>query len=574
MYVTYHFITDSYLTHVKRRIASKLEKHLYASQMAYTPEEYAGKVVRRIYASLAVNALLFTTVLYLLHVTCSSPNLLEYVPIDLALLPLLTALASTAYLLYFYEKPKLRASKVSKGLIRELPYACAYATSYVAAGVPPRKALSMLTGKSKLLPYISRDVSRAEKLRQLFALSDLEAFEKDSEMHVCGEWRDFLLTVVAAERGGGDTLAVFRDMLKGYFAELRAFYERLSRKMGMVAEAVVVLFAVMPLLLYVLVSVSATPEALESARLFTFIVQPLLGVVMILGIDSMYPKEPFNLYRKSYLRSLLYVPVGLAISLLLLYGFTVLSLPYTLAWSVGLGLLAFTSLAMVDFEKERAVQNSILKAMPAFTRDLTEEIKKGKSPLRAIVYLSEARKYNKWFDRLLSYIANSLMLGRRLKEVVEELVPKLPWRAALIFDILSDAEDIGAGREVFEEVASITREVNTIISSARKAMSIYRFIGAFAAILSIAMSTYVLKKVVAPLSRIAFESRAWEMIGLITPEQVPQLADTVYAGTVVSAFILGLLSGKMSENYIGAGFKWSFAFLMLALLMIALSMVI
>ena len=557
---------------LRGRIAGSLERFLYVSQMGYAPADYADKLLKRAYIAAALTAFLLAFTLYLL--LSGDAVLLLLLPMNP--LPLLTAavFAPWGYVAFSYLRPRLRALRISRGLSRELPYACAYATSYVAAGLPPRRALMMLAEKSRLLPYTSRELQRVEKLRQLFGLDDLEALERDAKLHTSREWRDFVLSVVAAERGGGDVLAVFRDMLRGHFAELRAFYERLSRKMSMVAEAVVVLFAVMPLLMYVLVSVSATPEAMESARLFTFVLQPALSVAMLFGIDAMYPREPFNLYRKSYLRTALYVPVGVAVALSLLFGLITVDVPYVLAWSVGLGLLAFTGMAMVDFERERIVQASVLNALPAFTRDLAEEVKKGKSPLQAIAYLSEARSYNRWFDRLLRYVSNSLLTGRRLKKVVEELAPKLPWRVALIFDILSDAEDIGARREVFEEVASITRQVNAIVSSARKALNVYKFIGAFAAVLSIGMSTYVLRSVVVPISRIAYESGAWEMIGLITPEQVPQLADTVYVGTVISAFILGLLSGKMSENHVGAGFKWSFTFLLLALSTILFSAVV
>lgn len=533
------------------RLERFLANYIYLSGINVLPSSYAKKVLNLLIASAALSGFL----IYFSLVVVGVPAF-----VIIGVMPL-------AYSVYLLFRPIVKARALESGCIRELPYVAALMTSYAAVGIPPHRSMAVAGMKERLFPYFSKLVKRIETVRMVAVKDVLETIEEEADKLNSLTLKDYLQSAVGAERGGGGMYNVLKDKMRSLFNDLKEKYKALGDQLKLFGDLLLVFFGVLPLLLYTMLTVFASDMAIDTSRTFTFIITPMLVLVLGLMIDSGYPTTPQS-FDKYYVRTLtIGLPIAAAVAGVIYLSPTVAEavlgarlLQYKLAFALGGALVAISAVGTWFFHRDYNFMNGVDFAIPSFVRDLTEEVKKGKSPAMSIIYLAEVRSYGKHFDSVLHHVAAQLKIGRSIREALEPYRGKISWRSELILDLIADAEELGAQREIFEELTEISREVRDAIRVAKAKTTGFKFFGLMVAVLMIFIAALLIKQIIVPLSNLAVtvpQSVGFGGIRLLRPDQLPMLIDNISAGIVLNATFLGMLTGKMSEGITAAGFLYA-----------------
>jgi len=548
------------------------EKYLYLSEVKITPREYTKMFITRNLIGLIASLGIFIFV-HLLNIGLI-PNInietifkAEYSSNIITLLYLISITPIVVTLLITLS-PVLEAMEHVSQAEREMPYFTALLTIFASAGLPPHVALERIEEKVSLFPAISRIAKRIKKLKLLFIMDDIGAIETEGRRFPSPLVSDVLLSLAAAERGGGDIYAIFRDKMKSAFTYLKEKYKSLADQMKMIGDVILVFYGILPLTLYVMFALFASENVVIQSYMYSLIANPLMAGVLVLIIDQIYPKTLVK-YTEYYKRLLFYIPLGAVVFAALyfptMYLEELLSTMkyYRKAIALGAAIIAVLISEAIRYVIESRRLMSITLALPSFTRDLTEEIKEGQTPSLAIGRLIKLRTYGKHLDKILRRINLAINSGHTFKEAVELIMNELPWHAKLTFTLLIEADIIGAKPEIFEEITNVTREVVDSINIARKGTVPIRLFGLATAGLIVATTTLLVRWVLIPIAKMAPSLQAGGGLGinigfkLITENELPGMIDSVLIGCVITSFFLGLLTGKMSEGNLASGFIYA-----------------
>jgi len=247
---------------------------------------------------------------------------------------------------------------------------------------------------------------------------------------------------------------------------------------------------------------------------------------------------------------------------------------YIITLSLFFAIFPVSVIEGIRFYRKIQKLNRIENMLPSFLRDMTEEIKRGVSPILAISSLVKIKTYNKEFDELLSKVERAVVSGSSFEDAVRSVKDDLSWNGLVIFSLLSEAIKFGGKGEVFEEVTNITREItdtNKVIKQNISPLKMFSFMTMMLLILVIGI---LIRIIVIPLSewgsvfsmaqtRIA--SVMMFSFQVVSKEKLPSFIDIVFSGMIINAVSLGLLTGKISENKIGVGLIYVVIYLLISL---------
>jgi len=571
------------MSFLERKLEKAFEKYIYISQIGLSPKEFAKKVSEIVLADIVAAAVFIFLLVALRLKIISVPAPPELVFSVITYAAFIIALVSVLTIM----DPVLKTYEHLSMCKEELPYVSALLTVYAAAGVPPHKALERIGEKKELFPGFSRLVRRIKKIKKLYILDDLEAIESEARIIPSLEVSDILFSAAGAERGGGDIYAVFRDKMKSAFSFLRESYKALADKMKFVADLILTLYGVLPLTLYIMLAMFARGDVVAQANMYTYVVNPLIFIAMVLIVDGMYPKSPdkYTKYYKYYAKFFLPLAIGLFVVLYMFFGVIAERYLYWIKTSMtmyqipiclGIAVAASFIPVAVKFTLEYRRLSAIDFALPSFCRDLTEEIKKGYTPSQSIETLAKERSYNKHFDKILTDISRGLKGGLTFREALERVFSKVSWRTRLVFDLIIEADELGSRPEIFEEITNVTREIMDSIKVARESTRSLKFFGLITAGLIVAVICILVLQVLIPIAKtssmITFESSGFYSFNVgvrfITEKELPGLVSTLLTGTIINALTLGLLTGKMSEGTLASGFRYSIITLVISVIAI------
>jgi flagellar protein FlaJ len=554
-----------------------IEKYLYLGQTGVTPDKFKKEFLTNMSVAFSFSFLLF--LVSLLFKTHIFP-----IPIpDETIFDILMWAAPfpSIVALILSVEPLLKGYNELKQVEKELPFASALLTLYGVAGLPPSSAVGKLSSFSDIFPASSRMSKRIEKLRQLYALDEWTAVKKEAEIMGSEAVQDFIFSIMGTVRSGVDLYIMLRDKMKSSFMVLKESYVRLSETMKTMADVILVLFGVLPMVLFTLYSMFATPESLLQIRIYSYALVPLLTMIIIWIIDSLYPKTPVS-FMKLYRKALYYVPVSVASGIISFFILQLLSgtIKYLNMYIITLSLsFAFIPVSVMEgslFYRKIRRLNKIENALPSFLRDMTEEIKRGVSPIIAISSIVKIKTYGKEFDDLLNKVEKAVTSGASFEDSVRSVKEDLSWNGLVIFSLLSEAIKFGGKGEAFEEVTNITREIidtNKIIKQNISPLKMFSFM---TMILLILILGILIRIIVIPLSVWSSVFSATQTgIGIapmmfrfqvVSKKDLPSFIDIIFSGLVVNAVSLGLLTGKIGENKIGIGFMYVVIYLVISLI--------
>ncbi len=213
--------------------------------------------------------------------------------------------------------------------------------------------------------------------------------------------------------------------------------------------------------------------------------------------------------------------------------------------ALGLALsLIILSLPMTIFDNHYSeTEKGILDGVTNFLRDLVENRKTGLSPEKSIQLLAD-RDYGK-FSKYIKFMSAEISWGIPLKQVFEDFKSRVKnWLCLVNLYLLIDTIEVGGGTEEslesLAEFAEETRELETERKSSLAPLFLVPYMGA--AILTI--TTLMLLQLFTSMATIGGQQIA-----------TVELAKMLVTPLILHSFILGIVTGKIVNGRVSAGFK-------------------
>ncbi|MEJ5292676.1 MAG: hypothetical protein WHS82_03680 [Candidatus Methanosuratincola sp.] len=518
-------------------IANHLSLRLYQGELGISPDSYGRKIAATALFSTALSSVpVALLVLQLCSPRAAAPWLLFATAA--------VALSSWVLTAYLFARPALSAQRRKSACERELPFLTAFLAIASASGIPIQVALERLR-HSAFLNGFRGEAQRIEKVRRLYALHPYDAMVFEARNHPSERVRDLYFSVVAAQRQGDAVPSVLRDELMKVFSHLQGAVKTLSDKFSMIASAEMIAFILVPMGVLTLGTVFSSTISLPALVGACIGLPSITALLLSIMIDSSLPKElttPVPL--KAFSMALTAIPVGAAFSgLLWLAGIPVP--PYLVFGAILLSSLAAASLYYRPMRRE---VSQILAALPAFTRLVAEEVKKGSSPGMSIIHFSEARAFNRHFDMFLHRISAFLKIGVPVSEVAEAV--HAPWVVKAAFELIDESERMGSEPKSLDHLSELISNLTLCMKALSSQTRLFTAVS-YMNTLVLTFTTVVAVDVIGRLFAGALGSVSIGLpfgLSFMTGFQFELAAGVAYLAVIYDSFLLGVLGGKLSRG--------------------------
>ena len=484
---------------------------------------------------------------------------------------LIPFLVSTFIFVGYLMYPTSKASSRAIGVESELPFFAAYLSTMARGGLAPEKVIERIT-KLKIFKYIREEAQRIMRDVRMFGKDILTAIENNAYFHPSRRYRDFLLGYVTTVRTGGDVLHYLELRTQDLFREEAENLKLIAEKVGLFVEAYIAIAVVATLSLYVFFVVSAILPAagtvfggLSGMILYSLVGLPLITLMILMFVDSSQPKTPIT-NREPYMWFIVTAPIGMLVGLTFFttmggteiilglkeIGFRHIALTAT---SLILALSIASSGPTYSYFKIKSLESRLHHHVANFLRDLAEVRKTGLSPEKSIITLAE-RDYGT-FTPIIKKAAGALALGVNLGRAVRNAVRGYrDWLVLSALRLLVDAVEFGGGSpEILDSIARYFRALAEFRDELRKRLRPYATMLYFGAVL-LAVSS-ILTIVTLGGSLVGSGITGGPIGGIkmgVTPQDMATLLLVTVTGAIISAWLMGLVIGKIQELSTAAGF--------------------
>lgn len=525
------------LARLSRTIARRLCLRLYQGELGVSPDSYGRKVAVAALLSSAISSVsLVLLALRLCGLAAAAPGLLIASGV--------AALSSWLIPAYLYVRPLLSALGRKSACEKELPFLTAFLAIASASGIPVQVALERLR-HSKFLNGFRNEAQRIEKVRRLYALHPYDAMVFEARQHPSERVRDLYFSVVAAQRQGDAVPTVLRDELMKVFSHLQGTIKTLSDKFSMIASAEMIAFILVPMGVLTLGTVFSSTISLSALVAACIGLPSVTALLLSMMIDSSLPKElttPVPL--KGFSMVLAAIPLGAALAAIL----WVAGVPVPSYLAFGAVLLSSLTAASSYYRPMRREVSQILAALPAFTRLVAEEVKKGSSPGMSIIHFSEARAFNRHFDRFLHRISAFLKIGVPVSEVAEAV--RAPWVVKAAFELIDESERMGSEPKSLDHLSELVSNLGLCMKALSSQTRLFTAVS-YMNTLVLTFTTVVAVDVIGRLFARALGSVSISLpfgLSFMTGSQFELAAAVAYLAVIYDAFLLGLVGGKLSRG--------------------------
>ncbi len=541
----------------------KLHESLRRAGMNVHPRLYAAKLLFNLFVTVFVlGTATFFTFIFTSNVV---------VRLVMVLITLMAPGIVFAWGLYYPEaKAQERASKTDL----EFPFFAAYMTAMAYGGVSPEKLVERLTN-IRLFKALREEALRIMRDVKVFGQNILSALERNALWHPSRLYRDFMLGYLTTIRTGGDVLHYLEIRTQEVFQNRMEDLKNRAERVGFIVEAYAAVAVLGTLSLYIFFIISGLISAkgglggTAGIILYSFVVLPLLVVMIIMMLSSLLPSQENITEPYAYL----FVTVPLAV-LVFLAGASLLGglhPPPGKGVNVGyvrnITLVAAAALITVSVgpaavylskvRKERAISRSLAN----FFRDLSEVRRTGLSPEKSIIMLSE-RDYGP-LTPIIKRIAGALSLGLHVEKAVRNAIRGYRnWVLRVTMRFLVDAMEVGGGNP--HTLDSLARYISTLVDiedQLRKRLRAYVLMPYFGAIMVAVTSVLTVSMLVTAVSKAGvIGGAAGGMAALgglrlnISPENITNLLLIASLASVFNAWLSGLVAGKIQDQSLASGF--------------------
>lgn len=446
---------------------------------------------------------------------------------------------------------------------KELPFVAEFLAMASAVGISPTYAFSRLKYFNSLKRF-AREARIVEKIRALYALSPIDALIFYGKNHPSKSVRNYITSVAAIERSGGEVYNVLYEKASSLLSSLESRISRLPDQFSFITSIEIIAFILVPIsLIGIGATFSSQGVELLIASCITIPILMTAGIVFL--IEASLPKELEDKENYSFL--MISFIIVFPTSLLLL----MMNMPAYVSLTVGV-LAGFLPSSIIYYSKE-VRRNSMIIGLASLARDIAEETKKGKSPTQALRYVALNNVYPQPLQELIKRVSVYPALGFSLKQVV--VVEKMPWIVKVFFELLDEAEDMGADPKTLDCLASFFERISFSIRSMLRYASSYRLTSIICAIIMIISVSYTVNTVIMLLSRMHDLANfyTFSLAPLIFPtmSQAKIIKDASYLSASINSILLGLLEGKARGGSIVNGLIDAVFFAILSMLLIWIS---
>jgi flagellar protein FlaJ len=461
---------------------------------------------------------------------------------------------------------------------RELPFAVLMFTLMAASGISLYESWKRMQ-KVHLLPNFKEEANDVVRQVEVLGRDPLTVMYKKSEKTTSKLYRDFLGGYVSAVKSGANVVNFLKSKLRSIFERQNAAAIRSIERLGTLVEAYAVMLIVTLCcyILYVVMSSSAftkmmamgegTGDSTLIAYLFIFVGIPLLSIVFMAVANMARRSNLLNL-KKVYLQAL----IGGIIALAIFSCFVFIPQLQPTTNNIGLPTLATICLLIISippailYRKIARINYAAEEAMPSFIRDVTEARKIGLSPEKSIVHASKRSGYGR-FAEVLQLVRGQIEWGVSLRKIFDNIRKKIQsWPVLVHFLVLVQAIEVGGGSTVALDILSEYSEKDREIESNKRSMLKPYVILSFVWSVLIALTTTIVAMTIGILSQMSTSEMTMPSLA---PLQHHVMILSV--GIIIQCWLSGFFIGKISEGTFAAGFKYSAALSVTALISLLMS---
>jgi len=531
----------------------EFEKLFSRAGLHIHPIKYGAETIAMVFLSVLFVVLGFVTTLFTVKLSIIQLVIGVMICVIIPIVMLIIRLA------YPYTVVTLRRIETEN----ELPFFMAYVATMVRGGYGLEKVIERVS-QLKIFKAIRREAQRVVTRVKMFGDDPITALEKVASDHPSTKFRDIMLGYTTTLRSGGDVLHYLEIRTRELFETRMNEVRNILGKLATFLELYVIFGVVVSITLFVFFVVNTaisaaqmarTPEGFASINIdvtfpafYNFFVLPLMGFAIAWAIHLNQPRTPIR-YNEVYLTLFTWLPISVVafIAVLIATGGTnvlsgvigpkeVKSFVYAIA-------AAFITASVPPAMRYRSIvktHRGLVRSVADFLRDVSEIRKTGLSPEKCIVLVS-SRNYRN-LTPVVEKAATSLSIGFSLEEALRKALRGIKeWFVIASFRFLTDSTLVGGGSpEVIDVLARFTQTLSELEEETRRRMRSQAFLPYFGAILLASIPMIILYMLLS-IARIP--------ITVATP-----LITVLSIGSMVNAYIMGLIAGKSSQSTMAAGF--------------------
>ena len=443
-----------------------------------------------------------------------------------------------------YDKAKERLQKTSK----ELPFFATLASILSRAGLTLYTAFLKALEMSDVMPQIAREAGRVKRDVSL-GLGVTDSLVRLAEKHPLRDFKMMILGAVTVWRSGGDLAVTLEGYAKSLLKSLEDSWERYSRTISTLGEALTIIFLILPLGVGV-VSIAFAGLSYQLMLYMTATVVPALAIIVYGAIRSADPVIPDRLPPSNGVilglflavipplitQTLTFIPQTAS----LLTGISNITSISTALGVLSAGIIIYQSMRPAILEVEEAEQ-----ALPRLVRDITEFRKLGYTIQQSIERCLQ-NPYPPKFKQFLQRVYGRTRMAVSLREAAGD---HRSWLVRTVFGLLQEVEESGGGNpELFEKIEDLLRTHLEAKKRARGAVKLYMymamgipFIVAFSAALILNIAYLI-----APMTQIPVSGMP---LTLARPQDIAMGLDMAMLLTLEGAVVTALAAGRAVDHH-------------------------
>jgi flagellar protein FlaJ len=429
-------------------------------------------------------------------------------------------------------KLKATASERKSQIEDELAFFAAYCGIMQSVG---RSLLNSLleTSGAGIFKMLERESKMVQRNVRIFAMDELSAINNLALNHPNYTFSNFLLGYVSIHKSGGSLARYLENKGEEFFNSMRFRMGQYSSQAATIGEAMLIMLNVLPVLL-ISSSFMMPTSSVQMLTNASFVLVPLIAIVMILVTNHSQPRlrDEIRFSKNSIFAGMISATIGIIIGLeswqILLLG-------------VFAGGLVNSAATFQKFREISLVESSF----PDFLRDITEQVKIGAAIPNSIVRISKERRYNDYFDSLISDVSSKIVFGYKLSEIISSYKIS-SWNARLVFFILGKIADSGGGRpQTLEYITNFVTKVN----QAKKEMVSSIRIFAIMAYLSPLMMVWMTKAMGEVMEQLgpSFQVLSGGAGQIIFLSATPEFLEIINLLIAISAICMGMVMSKVAS---------------------------
>lgn len=525
----------------KLNINKYYEDKLFIAEINEDPISYSYKV--------------FTYFLFCLACSIFCIFIIIYFSLYFILIVLL--IPSFIYLTYLVLYPIIKSYEINSGIEKEIQMLYALISSFITIGVNPYLTL-FIASRIPFFKYFRKIFNQIEKIRVLYMLNPIDAISKYSRLVQNEQLKSMLQTFSSSE--SVELHKIFKNMMIDSFKLLEKKIENLLDKFNIILASQLLVFILVPITMVV----TAIFTGLEiGLALIVFIFVPFLFfIVFFIMLRSSIPTYLSLQISIDYKKSILiFLPISL---LLFLLNFERI---ISLNVMIFLYFLSFlSSIFYFNYKKQRIYEN-LINSIPKLFREISEETKKGTSPILAL---------NKIFERvedIVKIFIKKLIFSKKFGLSITHVLSKenLPLMFKQLFSLLEYTEQAGADPLIYSDLSDFVEKLDNSRRVFKVRTRFFKYSSYFVSGLmgiSISISISILGNLVNALSS---TEAIYMFSSILSPTATPSW---IYLIASLSAYInsimLGYLGGSLGHDHV-EGFKNAIICLVIVFLILQVS---